>query len=247
MPRWTMVLAVLLWAPAAAAQEYLIRQPTEPASSPVHLTRPVEGRVEVTNLPPVQDVRVVGGSLDSPVTVGGQVEIRVRQPLPVEVVNPPAEPAQPFEVTGTVAIDDRAPVRVVVTNPAAAPAGEVRAARRFGAFVFRGTLRPDQDRARRTFSPPEGKVFHLAGLVIEARDEAARARVRAGAASVRGFVRGAGGAELPLAVADQRAGTGTVLPVPVPLAGPFTLEITAPARAAAVPFTVVATGYLASR
>ncbi len=247
MSRWTVVLAVLLWAPAAAGQEYLIRQPTEPTSSPVHLTRPVEGRVEVTNLPPVQAVRVVGGSLDAPVPVEGEVEIRVRQPLPVEVVNPQAEPPRPLEVTGTVSIDDRAPVRVVVTNPAAAPAGRTRAARRFGAFVFRGTLRPDQDRARRTFSPPKGKVFHMTGLVIEARDGALRARAKAGAGSVEGFVAGAGGAEIPFAVATQGVGTGAALPVPVPLAGPFTLEVTAPGREGPAPFTVVATGYLEAR
>ncbi len=247
MPRWTMVLAVLLWAPVAAAQEYLIRQPAEPASSPVHLTRPVEGRVEVTNLPPVQEVRVVGGSLDTPVPVEGQVDIRVRQPLPVEVVNPPAEPPQPLEVTGTVAIDDRAPVRVLVTNPTAAPAGKDRPARRFGAFVFRGTLRPDQTRARRTFSPPKGKVFLLTGLVIEARDGALRARASAGVGSVEGFVAGAGGAELPFAVVDQRVGTATVLPAPVPLAGPFALEVMAPERAGPARFTVVATGHLVPR
>ncbi|NOY46455.1 MAG: hypothetical protein GXP50_13545, partial [Deltaproteobacteria bacterium] len=81
------VLVLVLGVSAAWGQEYLIRQPTEPSSQPVHLTQPVEGAVEVTNLPPVQDVRVTGGTLDGPVTVQGTVEVRTSVPLPVEVTN----------------------------------------------------------------------------------------------------------------------------------------------------------------
>ena len=238
--------AVVVAAVPAGAQEYLIRQPAEPASTPVHLTRPVEGRVEVTNLPEVQEVRVTGGTLDGPVPVEGEVRIRAPAPLAVEVVNPPPELPQPLRVEGTVAVDDRTPVRVVVTNPPAPP--PVPPARRFAAFALRGTLGSRQSRVRRVFSPPEGTVFRLTGIVLDVREGLPlRARVLADPGAIAGYVTGAPEQGVPVALLDSRAGPAAAVPAPVPLAGPFVLEVTAPGGVTSTAFTAVALGYLESR
>ncbi len=230
----------------ARAQEYLIRQPAEPASTPVHLTRPVEGRVEVTNLPEVQEVRVTGGTLDGPVPVEGEVRIRAPAPLAVEVVNPPPELPQPLQVEGTVTVDDRRPLRVVVTNPPPPPPAPT--APRFAAFTLRGTLGSRQSRVRRVFSPPEGTVFRLTGLVLDVQDGISlRARVLAHPEAIAGYVAGAPERAVPVALLDRRAGPAATVPAPVPLAGPFVLEVTAPGGAASTAFTAVAMGYLESR
>ncbi|GAB4260083.1 hypothetical protein [Deferrisoma sp.] len=235
-------VAGLLVAVAAAGQEYRIDRPAEPESQPVHLTAPVEGAVEVTNLPPVQDVRVVGGTLEGPVPVQGTVEIRTGAPLPVEVTNPPPAAEGPLEVQGTVAVDDRVPVRVVVTNPPPAP--ERRPERRFAAFSFEGVFRAGQAAVRRAFTPPEGRVFHATGLVLDARTDAfLRLRLLAEAGSVAGDVVGAAGA-VPLCLLDSRVGPTAQLSPPVPLRGEFVLEVEAPAGSLGAPFRATVTGYL---
>ncbi|RMG89448.1 MAG: hypothetical protein D6708_09930 [Candidatus Dadabacteria bacterium] len=237
------VIAVgLVLAAPARGQEYRIDRPSEPESQPVHLTAPVEGTVEVTNLPPVQDVRVVGGALEGPVPVQGTVEIRTGAPLPVEVTNPAPAAEGPVEVQGTVAVDDRVPLRVVVTNPPPAP--ERRPEPRFAAFSFEGVFRAGQAAVRRTFTPPEGQVFHATGLVLDARTDAfLRLRLLAEAGAVAGDVVGAPGA-VPLGLLDSRVGPTAPLSPPVPLRGAFVVEVEAPAGSLGAPFRATVTGYL---
>ncbi len=238
--------ALLLAAAPTGAQEYLIRQPAEPASTPVHLTRPVEGRVEVTNLPEVQEVRVMGGVLDGPVPVEGEVRIRAADPLAVEVVNPPPELPQPLHVEGTITVDDRRPVRVVVTNPPPAPTP--LPPRRFAAFSLKGSVGARQTRVRGVFSPPEGRVFRLNGVVLDVREGfPVRARVLADPEAIAGYVAGAPERGIPVALLDSRAGPTAAVPTPVPLAGPFVLEVSAPPGAPSTAFTAVVTGYLEPR
>ncbi|MBE0617737.1 MAG: hypothetical protein IH608_07410, partial [Proteobacteria bacterium] len=139
MKRLLVLVLTLAAAVAARAQEYRIDRPGEPTSAPVYLTRPVEGRVEVQNLPAVQDVRVVGGPEEA-LEVRGAVEVRTTDPLPVEVVNLPEAPRR-LEVEGTVRVDDERPVRVWVANPPLpTPVPEGRAALPFAAFAARGAF-----------------------------------------------------------------------------------------------------------
>ncbi|WP_169709548.1 hypothetical protein [Deferrisoma camini] len=237
------VLVLVLGVSAAWGQEYLIRQPTEPSSQPVHLTQPVEGAVEVTNLPPVQDVRVTGGTLDGPVTVQGTVEVRASTPLPVEVTNPAPTPAGPVEVEGTVTVDDRVPVRVVVTNPPSPPPAKPE--ERFAVFSFRGVFGGNRGVVRETFSPPEGMVFRATGVTLDCRADAfLRLRLLADARAVVGQV--VGGGPVPLFLLDSRVAPTASLGRPVPLRGPFVVEVEAP-KGLGAPFTAVVTGYLSAR
>ncbi len=244
MGRWTTVAGLVVVAVGTGAgawgQEYLIRKPADAASAPVHLTEPVTGRVEVLGAEPL-DVRVVGGSLvdlDGPLTVQGEVDARIPEPLAVEVVNFPERPGT-VQVGGTVRVDDGQPVRVWVENqiePARAPGMKGR----FTAYVFRGRFEAREGRVRGTFSPAEGRVFQLRSVVVDTRRDAVlRVRVLAPAEAVDGDVNGGGRAPVPLVVTGA---AGTQLAAPVPLAGPFTLEVEAPGPGQGAPFTVVLSG-----
>ncbi|GAB4264483.1 MAG: hypothetical protein Kow0092_16160 [Deferrisomatales bacterium] len=237
--------AAVAVATVGGSQEYRIDRPTEPASAPVHLTRPVEGRVEVTNLPPVQEVRVSGGQMDGPMEVQGEVGVRASAPIPVEVVNAPEAP-EAFQVRGVVRVDDSPALRVWVENqPEARPARPPQA-RRFAAYSFRGAFDPDDTRLRKPFRVPQGATFHLTDLTVDTRADAVlRVRLTAPASAVGGSVAGASGdAELPLAVVDVQMGPAARLGTPVPLTGEFHLEVEAPGPGLGAPFWTVASGYL---
>lgn len=237
----------LLGAAAAGAQEYRIDRPGEPAAAPVYLTRPVEGRVEVQNLPAVQEVRVVGG-LEGPLDVRGQVEVRSAEPLPVQVINLP-EPLARLEVEGTVRVDDERPVRVWVANPPPAPPPpEGRPATPFAAFAARGAFGAKDARVRQVLRPPEGQIFYLSDLTLDARPDAVlRVRVLAKAEAVAGAVSPAGAEALPLALLDSRHGVSLRLGTPLALGGEFTVEVEALGPGQGAPFLVVAGGYLSER
>ncbi len=236
-------LVLVLGVSAAWGQEYLIRQPTEPSSQPVYLTQPVEGTVEVTNLPAVQDVRVISGTLDGPVSVQGAVEVRASTPLPVEVTNPAPVRRGPVEVEGTVTVDDRAPVRVLVTNlPSPTPA---KPEERFAVFSFRGVLGGNRGVVRETFTPPQGMVFHATGVTLDCRADAfLRLRLLADARAVDGQVAADGA--VPLFLLDSRVAPTASLNRPVPFRGPFVVEVEAP-KGLGAPFTAVVTGYVSAR
>lgn len=240
---WMVFLAVV---GLAHAQEYRIDRPAEPSSAPVHVTRPVEGRVEVQNLPRVQDVRIVGGP-EEPLEVRGDVEIRVEESLPVEVLNLPELPAR-FEVEGTVRIDDEQPVQVWVVNPPPAPTAAASENRTYAAFASQGSFGPKDTRVTQALRPPEGRVFHLTDLALDARTDAVlRVRVLVPAGAVAGVVSGAGADPLALAVLDSRHGTALRLGTPAPLGGEFTLEVEALGPGQGAPFRVLASGYLSGR
>lgn len=238
------VCMLLIAAGAAEAQEYRIDRPGEPSSVPVHLTEPVEGRVAVQNLPAVQDVRVVGG-VEGPVEIRGEVELRAEETLAVEVVNFPEAPTR-LEVEGTVRVDDERPVQVWVVNPAAsaAPAGN----RTFAVFGVQGSFTSKDTRVRRPLRAPEGQIFHLSDLTLDARTDAVlRLRVLASADAVAGVVLAPGAEALPLAVLDSRHGTSLRLGTAVPLGGEFVVEVEALGPGQGVPFRVLASGYLSVR
>jgi len=239
--------AMILVAVAAGArgQEYRIGQPTEPVSAPVHLTQPVEGRVVVDNLPAVQDVRVVGG-LAEPLEVRGQVGVVAQEPLPVEVVNLP-EPPRELQVQGTVRVDDERPLRVWVANlpGAATGAPEERA---FAAYAARGSFSSKETRVRQTLRPPEGRIFHLSDLTLDARSDAVlKVRILAGGNAIAGAVSGVGADPLPVAILDSRHGASLRLGTPVPLGGEFSVEVESLGPGQGAPFLVVAGGYLSGR
>lgn len=240
---WAILLA---GAAVSQAQEYRIDRPAEPSSAPVHLTRPVEGRVEVRNLPPVQDVRILVGPED-PLEVRGEVEVRAEEALPVEVLNLPELPAR-FEVEGTVRIDDERPVQVWVANPLPSPAAPAPDNRTFAAFVAQGTFGPKEARVSQAFRPPEGRIFHLTDVALDARTDAVlRVRVVAASAAVAGVVSGAGAESVPLAVLDSRHGVALRLGTSVPLGGDFSVEVEALGPGQGAPFRLVASGYLSGR
>lgn len=221
------------------AQEYLIRTPGEATSTPTHLTRPVEGGVEVTNLPEVQGVRIIGGTLEGPVEVRGEVEVRASAPLAVEVVNPVPFPER-LEVSGTVWVEDAVPVRVRVENLPRSPP-----AKRFVSYVFRGEVAPKESRLRRTFQVPAGPPFQLTDLALDARTDAVlKVRLLAPASAVGGSVVGAGDGEVPLVVLLSSQTTAVRVGTPVPLQGGFSVEVEALGARAVAPFSVLASGHV---
>jgi hypothetical protein len=226
----------------APAQESLISRPAELLPTPVYLTQPVEGRVDIGNLPPVQDVRITGGNLEGPVEVQGDLEFRVPEPLLVEVANPPEFPDL-VEVKGTVRVDDTQLLPVRVLN---FPEPEPPASPQFAAYAFQSAFTSKEAKTRRSFVPPAGSVFHLTDLTIDARSDAAlKVRLSALPAAVLGAVAGGGSDALPLAVLDTRTGPVTRLGTPAPLAGEFFVEVEAlGGRGQGAPFHLVASGYL---
>jgi len=247
MRRYATALFLVAAAAGAHSQEYRIGRPTEPEPAPVYLTRPVEGRVVVDNLPEVQDVRVVGG-FEGALPVTGQVGVTAQQALPVEVQNFPEVP-QRFEVQGTVRVADEQPVRVWVANPGlsaggAAPPDE----RSFAAYGARGSFSAKETRVRQTIRPPEGRIFHLSDLTLDARSDAVlKVRVLAGGEAIVGTVSGVGAEPLPVAILDSRRAASLRLGTPVPLGGEFAVEVESLGPGQGAPFLVIAGGYLTGR
>ncbi|MDW7709110.1 MAG: hypothetical protein SCH98_01455 [Deferrisomatales bacterium] len=238
------VIVLLVAAVSASAQEYRIDRPGEPTSSPVHLTQPIEGRVEVQNLPQVQDVRVLGG-LEGPVEVRGELELRPGEGLAVEVLNFPEAPTR-LEVEGTVRVDDERPVQVWVVNPTGPVTGPPN--RTFASFGFEGAFGAKETRVQRTLHPPEGRIFHLTDLVLDARADAVlRVRLLASGAALAGVLVAQGMEPVALAVLDSRHGTTLRLGTPVPLGGGFSLEVEALGPGQGAPFRLAASGYLSDR
>ena len=235
------ILALVLAASSATSQEYRIDKPGEPTSTPVYLTRSVDGRVEVTNLPPVQEVRITGGSLDSPVEVRGEVGFRAREPLLVQVINPPEFPER-MPVEGTVRLENTQPLRVIVEN---LPRPEREPERQFAVYHFRGGFNSKASKAQRSFQPPAGAAFHLTDLVVDARPDALlKVRLIAPPTVIQGAVAGDGQDAVPVAVVETRKASWQRLGTPVPLGGEFTLEVEAVGPGEGAPFQVVASGYL---
>lgn len=244
--RLNVTLLILVTASTWAwGQEYRIGQPTEPVPAPVYVTRPVEGHVTVDNLPAVQDVRLVAGP-DAALEVQGQVSVRTDQPLPVEVMNLP-EPAQSMEVRGSVRVDDERPLRVWVANPMPETSGEHEAPA-FAAYATRGTFSAKETRVRQPLSPPEGRIFHLSDLTLDVRPDAVlKVRILAGGESIVGAVSGMGTQPFPVAILDSRRAVSLQLGTPVPLGGPFFVEVESLGPGQGAPFVVVAGGYLSER
>jgi len=172
--------------------------------------------------------------------------VRSAEPLPVEVLNLPAIPTR-LEVEGTVRVDDERPLRVWVANaaPAAAPAPEERA---FAAYAARGAFSAKETRVRQSLRPPEGRIFHLSDLTLDARPDAVlRVRVLVKPEAVAGAVSPAGPEALPLALLDSRHGVSLRLGTPLALGGEFVLEVEALGPGQGAPFLVVAGGYLSGR
>ncbi len=241
-----LALTVLALVQPVAAQQYRIGEPGRPEPTPVYLTQPVEGRVEVGNLPAVQDVRVVEG-LGSPLEVTGRVALDGSEPLAVEVTNLPPAP-ESVEIGSPVRIVDEPPLRVWLENPPP-PAGTASPdPRTYTAFAARGTFSSKETRVRQPFQPPEGRVFHLSDVSLDARPDAVfRVRVLAEESAVAGVVNGAGGAPVALAVLDSRRSTSVRLGTAAPLAGPFTVEVEALGPGQGAPFAVLLSGYLTGR
>lgn len=244
-------LAVCGLAAFATAQEYRIGEPEQPSSMPTYLTRPVEGFVEITNFPEVQDVRILeGGTLQGPVQVQGEVQIRLpdQTPLPVDVVNAPPFP-ESFKIEGDVRLDDAQPVRVWVDNfPEPRPTAPSREPRpQFAAFAFRGAFSSKQAATRRSFRLPEGMTFYLTDVIIDTRPDALlKVRVTATASRIDGAVSVVGEdlPEIPLAVVDARSTPTVRLGTAAPLSGEFTIVVEASGPGEGAPFSVIASGSL---
>jgi hypothetical protein len=220
-----------------------MNDPTRPLSSPVYLTQPVEGAVEVRNLPPVQDVRIVGGRPEEPMEVRGEVGLRVGAPIPVEVTNP-AQAASQVTLTGPVKLDDSQPLRVWIDNSwsESAPTQE------FAAFAFQGRFAGAAERQRRLFATPPGRIFHLTELVLDGRPEASlRARLVVRAAALVGQVVGVETGEAPVVVADFRQGGSGRLTTAIPIAGEFAVDVEGIGQPAGAPFSAIAIGYTTRR
>jgi len=242
-PRVLVLGLVLLGSVAAPAQEYSISDPARQRSTPVHLTEPVSGRVEVVNQPPVQDVRVVGGALDQPLEVQGEVGLRLDAPLPVELVGD--LPAPVLTLDGPVSITADEPLRVWVENPPAPVAALPPVPSSYAGFAFAGVFEAQQRVRRRTFTPPAGREFRLTDLTLDARpDVLLYVRVLAQPTVVVGGVVGAGEEELALLVLDRRSGPSARLATPIPLVGPFTVEVTVEGPGQGAPFAVLVGGTL---
>lgn len=229
---------------AGLCQEYQIGNPTQAVSAPVYTTQPVEGSVQVTNLPPVQDVRVSGGKLDEPVEVRGEVGIRAGAPLLVEIVNPTAS-AKDSAPLGPVKVDDTQPLRVWVENPWSP---ETASPPEFATFAFQRRFLPAEGPFRRTFAARPGRIFYLTDVVADIRpDTAMKMRVLTTSQSVTGVVSGVEFAEYPVAVLDARRGNGLRFATPIPLSGEFTVEVEVIGGVQGGYFSAVAMGYLAPK
>lgn len=236
----TAALIFVFTAAAAWGEEYSVGNPTQALSAPVYLTRPATGAVEVTNLPEVQEVRVVGGKMDGPTEVTGEVGIRASAPLPVEITNS-QKGAQDVKIVGPVWLDDARPVRVWIDN-SWSPDGN--GAQEFTAFAYQGRFLPGDDRHRRTAVPRSGKVFHLTDVLVDVRPDAQlKVRLLAPAANVGGAVSGVEFAEFPLAVLDTRRAPSAQFATPVPITGEFVLEVELLSAGQGGYFSVVARGY----
>ena len=239
--RLALVLLVVLAPGAAWAQEYPIRNPGEATSAPVYLTEPITGQVEVVNRPPVQDVRVVEGGLDQPLEVQGEVGLRLTGPLPVELVNAPPPPVLTLDGPVTVTADQ--PLRVWVENPPPAPHAAAPPPPQYAAFAFAGVFEARQSVLRRRFAPLAGTEFLLTDLTLDTRPDAILyVRVLARPGAVAGAMAGAGDGELAFLVLDPRSGPSARLATPVPLGGPFTIQVTSEGPGHGAPFTVLAAG-----
>ena len=96
---------------------------------------------------------------------------------------------------------------------------------------------------RRSFAPPAGTEFLLTDLILDTRPDALLyVRVLARPGSIAGAVTGAGNGELAVLVLDPHSGPSVRLATPVPLGGPFTVQVTAEGPGQGAPFTVLATG-----
>jgi hypothetical protein len=223
-----------------ARADYLLKDPTQPLPAPVHVMNPVEGSVEVRNLPAVQDVRIVGGKQDEPLEVRGEVGLRVTTPLQVEVVNP-AIPGGEAPFSGPIKVDDTQPLRVWIDNPWN-PASAVQ--QDFAAYAFQGRFSTPAERQRRLFSSAPGRIFHLTDLVVDGRPEAhVRARLVVRAQALVGRIEGAGTGEAPLAVVDTRHATSARLVMAVPISGDFAIDVEGISQTPGSPFSAIAIGY----
>lgn len=242
---WMIALALLRVQPMAWAEEYRIGNPTQAVSAPVHTTEPVQGAVEVTNLPPVQEVHLSGGKLDEPIEVKGEVGLRVGGPIQVEVIN--QKPSREESIPGPLKIDDTQPVRVWVENPWNP---ENPSAPEFAAFALQRRFlpQPGDDRFRGTFSARPGRIFYLTDVVADIRpDTALKVRVFTVPKGVGGSVAGVDFAEFPVAVLDVRRGSSVRLATPVPLSGEFTVEVEILGAVQGGYFSALAMGYLVPR
>lgn len=240
--RMLMVGVLVSWGPVVGAQEYSVRRPTEAVSAPVHLTEPVGGQVEVTNLPEVQSVQIVGGLSDQPLEVQGEVGLRLDGPLQVEVVNPPPVPSG-GGIEGPIEVIADQPLRVWVDNPAPPPLPPVAPPVKYSAYVFRSAFEAEQSVLRRTFGPGEGEVFLLTDLTLDTRPDSllwVRVLVRPGA--LAGDVTGGGDEELAVLVLDPHSGPSVRPATPVPLRGPFSIQVEAVGPGQGAPFRVLAAG-----
>jgi hypothetical protein len=175
------------------------------------------------------------------VEVQGDLGFRIPEPLLVEVANPPEIPRR-VEVDGTVRVDDTQPLQVWVGN---FPQPAQPAPRQFAAYAFQASFTAKKSKARRSFLPPDGSIFHLTDLLIDTRPDAVlKVRLMAPSAAVAGSVAGAGAADLPLAVLDTRVAPLVRLGTPAPLIGEFALEVEALGPGQGTPFRLVASGYL---
>ncbi|MBI5440907.1 MAG: hypothetical protein HY900_06825 [Deltaproteobacteria bacterium] len=237
--------AVTLFLAAGSVEgaEYLTTNPTQALPSPVYLTQPVEGAVEVRNLPPVQDVRIVGGRPEEPMEVRGEVGLRVGAPIPVEVTNP-SQGSGRVTLSGPVKVDDSQPVRVWIDNSwsESAPTQE------FAAFAFQGKFTGSAERQRRLFSTAPGRIFHLTELVLDGRPEASlRARLVVRAGALVGQITGADTGEAPVVVADLRQGGSGRLATAIPIAGDFAVDVEGIGQSPGSQFSAIAIGYLTRR
>lgn len=242
---WIIALALAVAGPAARGEEYPIGNPTQAMSAPVHTTQPVQGAVEVTNLPPVQEVHISGGKLDEPLEVKGEVGLRVGGPIQVEVVNQkPSKEAPPL---GPIKVDDTQPLRVWVENPWNP---ENPSAPEFAAFSLqrRFAPQPGDDRFRGTYAARPGRIFYLTDVVADVRpDTGLKVRVLTVPKGVGGSVTGVAFAEFPVAVLDARRGSSMRLATPVPLSGEFVVEVEVTGAVQGGYFSAMAMGYLVPR
>jgi hypothetical protein len=227
-------------------EEYPINTPGQAASAPVHTTQPVQGAVEVTNLPPMQEVHISGGKLDEPLEVKGEVGLRVGSPIPVEVVNPP-KATREVQVLGPLKVDDTQPLRVWVENPWNP---ENPSAPEFAAFALQRRFlpQPGDDRFRGTYAARPGRIFYLTDVVADIRpDTGLKVRVLTMPKGVGGSVAGVEFAEFPVAVLDARRQSSVRLATPVPLSGEFVVEVEVLGAVQGGYFSAMVMGYLVPR
>lgn len=238
------VLVLLCSLSVSVAQEYSIGRPTDTLPAPVYLTRPTEGYVEVVNLPPVQDVRIVGGKPEGPMEVTGEVGLRLSAPIPVEISNPQSA-GQDVRVVGPVRLDDNQPVRVWIDNSWNL---DSQATQEFAAFAFQSRFMPGDERHRKTMAQRDGRVFHLTDLLLDVRPDAQlKVRLLTTPRSVKGAVTGVEFGEFPLAVLDTRRSPSVHFSTPVPITGEITVEVEVLSAVQGGYFSAVALGHFAPK